>query len=157
MAETPAVLAVDLGAESGRLVLGELDGRRLSVSEIHRFPPTRLSGSRTGCTGTCSTCGARSQRGLARPSESPAGPAGRMGLDTWGVDFGLLDRPGRSSQPLPLPRRRTDGMMESRLPPRAPGRYLCLTGIQFMQLNTLYQLLAMAAAEAPAWTPPKPS
>ena len=88
--------AVDLGAQSGRVALGRFDGERLAVDEVHRFPnvPVRVQGR---CTGTSSPLRGRARRAARR------GARGRrrvdsVGVDSWGVDFALLDRAGRLVQ-----------------------------------------------------------
>ena len=152
MAETggPAhFLAFDLGAESGRAVLGRLDGGRLTVHEVRRFPntPFALSGHihwnvhalfeemKTAMREAAAALGAR--------------PAS-LGVDTWGVDFGLLDRDGLMLG-LPFCYRdgRNAGAMEDylRLVPRE-ALYEA-TGIQLMPFNTLFQVYAMVRDRSP--------
>ena len=86
-------LAVDLGAESGRVVLGRFDGRRVSLEEIHRFPnlPVRLP---DGLHWDVLRILQEIKEGLAKAvrGEKIEG----VGVDSWGVDFGILDRDGRS-------------------------------------------------------------
>jgi rhamnulokinase len=142
-------LAFDLGAESGRAILGTLDGDRLAVEELHRFPNTPV---RDGDALFWDTDGLwREIRcGIAAAAGRGITPDG-IGIDTWGVDYGLLDEHGKLIEP---PRHyrdpRTNGVMEKlfQVVPRA--EVFGYTGIQFMQLNTLYQLYAMRLAKAPA-------
>jgi len=143
-------LAFDIGAESGRAMLASFDGGRLSLSELHRFPngPVRLpDGLHWDILRIWSDV--KNAIGMAfRDTESP--PAS-LGIDTWAVDFGLLDRTGALiGNPYHYRDSRTDGMIEEacRRVPRA--EIFEQTGIQFLQLNTLYQLLAMVVAQSPA-------
>jgi len=150
------LLAFDLGASNGRAMIGRFDGERLRLSEVHRFPngPVRLPDD----TGTghrlhwdVLRLWSEVTRSLALAvQEHGAGLAG-VGLDTWGVDFGLLDRDGALiSNPYHHRDSRTDGMLEEafRRVPRAV--IFEQTGIQFMQLNSLYQLLALVVGHSPA-------
>jgi rhamnulokinase len=156
MSHQPSFLAFDLGAESGRAMVGQFDGERIRLSEVHRFPngPVRLSDS--------SGAGYRLhwdvlrlwteiKRGLALAIQEYGADLAGVGLDTWGVDFALLDRDGALvSNPYHYRDSRTDGMVEEafRRVPRA--EIFEQTGIQFMQLNSLYQLLAMVVSRSPA-------
>jgi len=146
-------LAFDLGAESGRAMLGQFDGERLRLSEVHRFPngPVRLP---DGLHWDVLRLWTEIKRGLAMAAaaqeEHGAGLAG-VGLDTWGVDFGLLDRNGALvSNPYHYRDGRTDGMLDEAF--RRVPRALVFeqTGIQFIQLNSLYQLLSMVVHRSPA-------
>ncbi len=139
-------LAFDLGAGSGRAIMGTLDpaAGRLELSELARFPnqPVTVDGHlhwdfprlAAGVTG-----GLR-----AAPN------AESVGVDTWGVDFGLLDRNGNLlGLPFAYRDRRTDGAMESFFRKMPPERLYALTGIQFMQLNTVFQLESMVRDRSP--------
>jgi rhamnulokinase len=143
-------LALDLGAESGRAVVGRFDGERLSLEEVHRFPngPVRLHDS---LFWNVLDLFAELKNGLARAVKEHHLEIAAFGLDTWGVDFGLLDRGGNLiGNPCHYRDSRTDGMVEAayEIVPRA--EIFEQTGIQFMQINTLFQLLAMARQAAPA-------
>jgi rhamnulokinase len=143
-------LALDLGAESGRAMLGRFDGERLRLSEVHRFPngPVRLP---DGLHWDVLRLWTEIKRGLALAVREHGAHLAGVGLDTWGVDFGLLDRDGALvSNPYHYRDSRTDGMPEEafRRVPRA--QIFEQTGIQFMQLNSLYQLLAMVISRSPA-------
>lgn len=137
-------LAFDLGASNGRALLGRFDGTTLQLEELHRFPngPTAVRGRLywnafalfehiRQAIGLCTKRGVRLDA---------------LGIDTWGVDFALL---GARRELLEMPRHyrdpRTDGVME-RVFERVPRAEIYRrTGIQFMALNTLYQLFAVAA------------
>jgi rhamnulokinase len=143
MTANQTYLAIDLGAESGRVMLGCLQDGRLEVTEAHRFPNTTLALA-DGLHWDVDNLWAEIKKGLGIASRlAGTCPAG-IGLDTWGVDFGLLDDQDRLIAPPFLYRdSRTNGMVEAacRLVPRQ--EIYASTGIQFMQLNTLYQLFAM--------------
>jgi rhamnulokinase len=141
-----AFAAVDLGADSGRVVLGRLDGGSVSLEVVHRFPnrPVRLpDGLHWNLIGLF----ADTLEGLGRAAAKA--PLSGIGIDSWGVDYGLLDG---SSRLLGLPfhyrDERTHGMV-ARVHERVSRDELySLTGIQTMALNTIFQL--MAEADGPA-------
>jgi len=142
-------LAVDLGAESGRAVLGKLEGRKLSVHEVRRFhnTPLTLSGHiHWNVYALFDEIKEAMKEGAAAMGARPAS----VGVDTWGVDFGLLARDG-SLLGLPFCYRdhRNAGAMEDyfKLVPR-PALYEA-TGIQFMPFNTLFQVYAMVRERSP--------
>ena len=147
-------LALDLGAESGRAMLGQFDGQRLQLSEVHRFDngPVRLPSDGTGCRLHWDVLRLWSEikHGIALAAQKHGNEVSSVGLDTWGVDFGLLDRSGALlGNPYHYRDSRTDGMVDEAF--RRVGREEIFerTGIQFMQLNSLYQLLSMAVNESP--------
>lgn len=137
-------LAIDLGASSGRAVLGTVAGARLELREIHRFPnsPVRMLDRLYWDV-----------PGLLREIKAALGRCGGgstlagIGIDTWGVDFGLL---GRGGDLLDLPRHYRDarnrGMMERAFERVPRDELYARTGIQFLPFNTLFQLLAVAAS-----------
>jgi rhamnulokinase len=134
-------LAVDLGAESGRVVLGRFDGGRVSLEEIHRFPntPVRLP---DGLHWDVLRILSEIKDGLAKAvrEEEIEG----IGIDSWGVDFGLLDGEGALvSNPYHHRDARTEGMMDEAFGLVGKEEIYRTTGIQFLPINTLYQLLAM--------------
>ena len=143
-------LAFDLGAESGRTMLGQFDGKRLRLSEVHRFPngPVRLP---DGIHWDVLRLWTEIKRGLALAVREHGADLAGVGVDTWGVDFGLLDRNGALlSNPFHYRDSRTDGMMEEAFR-RVPREEIFeQTGIQFMAINSLYQLLSMVLASSPS-------
>jgi rhamnulokinase len=149
-------LAFDLGAESGRVVLGQFDGERLRLSEVHRFPngPVRLpDGGGTGYRlhWDVLRLWTEIKRGLALAVQKHGADLAGVGLDTWGVDFGLLDRDGALiSNPYHYRDSRTDGMLDEAFRRVPREEIFRQTGIQFMQLNSLYQLLSMVVGRSPA-------
>ncbi len=149
MNQTVKFLALDLGAASVRGVVGRFDGDRLELAEVHRFPngPVRILDS---LHWDVLRLFDEIKRGLARCVQEHGAELAGIGLDTWGVDFALLDRDGALlGNPYHYRDRRTDGMMEEvfRRVPRE--EVFELTGIQFLQLNTLYQIFSMALQESP--------
>ena len=142
-------LAFDLGAESGRGVLGTLDGETLKLQEIHRFSngPVQIFDSlywdvlqmleeMKYILGLCARDHASKLDGI--------------GVDTWGVDFALIGRDNNLlGHPYHYRDKRTDGMMEEAFSRVPREEIFQITGIQFMKLNTLYQLLAMSLANSP--------
>jgi rhamnulokinase len=135
-------LAIDLGAESGRVIAGLWNGKMLRLDEVHRFPngPVHLAGTMRW---DVLRLWAEIQNGLARAAAKYGKAIVSVGADTWGVDFVLLNRRGEMlGQPYHYRDARTNGVMEKafRKVPRA--EIFAQTGLQFMQLNTLFQLIA---------------
>jgi rhamnulokinase len=134
-------LAVDLGAESGRVVLGRFDGGRVSLEEIHRFPnlPVRLP---DGLHWDVLRILHEIKEGLAKAMRGEKIEG--VGVDSWGVDFGILDRDGALvSNPYHHRDTRTESMVDEALRLASRKEIYGTTGIQFLPINTLYQLLAM--------------
>jgi rhamnulokinase len=157
LAKTKAFAAVDLGAESGRVVVGRLDGSSVRLEEVHRFAnrPVRLpDGLRWNLLGLFD----QTLEGLGRAAK--AAPLDGVGVDAWGVDYALVDKDDRVlGLPFHYRDERTQGMIA-----RAHGRVAredlyAVTGIQTMPINTVFQLLAdegspaLAAAERIALVP----
>ena len=143
-------LAFDLGAESGRAILGQFDGQRIQLSEMHRFPngPVYLP---DGMHWDVLRLWTEIKRSMALIAREHGGDLAGVGLDTWGVDFGLLDRDGALiSNPYHYRDSRTDGMIDEAFR-RVPREEIFeQTGIQFMPLNSLFQLLSMVVNRSPA-------
>ncbi len=143
------LLAIDLGAESGRAILGSFDGHRIALSDVHRFPnlPAPLP---DGLHWDVLNLWSQIRQSLAQAVQTTGGQLAGMGLDTWGVDFGLLDKHGALlGNPYHYRDARTDGIMEATFKRVPKAEIFAQTGIQFMQLNTLYQLMAMALHNSP--------
>jgi rhamnulokinase len=132
-------LGFDLGAESGRAVLGRLHHGVLDVREIHRFvnEPVRQNGS---LQWDILRLWLEIKRGLERASSESIASAG---VDAWGCDYALVGERGVLLQnPYHYRDKRTDGVMEEVFS-RVPAEQIYdVTGIQFLQINTLYQLYA---------------
>lgn len=145
--------AVDLGAESGRVVLGLFDGQKLALEEAHRFPnlPVRAGGD---ATGTLQWDILRLwndiQDGLANVVTTHGNQLAGIGVDTWGVDFGLLDETGALlGNPTHYRDSRNDGMMDLAFETVPRREIFERTGLQFMPFNTLFQLLALKSQNSP--------
>jgi rhamnulokinase len=135
-------LAIDLGAESGRVIAGLWNGSKISLEEIHRFPnqPVQLAGS---LRWDVLRIWSEIQDGLALAARKHGKSIVSVGADTWGVDYVLLDKAGEMlGQPFHYRDSRTDGMMEQAFRKIPRSEIFAQTGLQFMQLNTLFQLLA---------------
>jgi rhamnulokinase len=142
-------LAVDLGASSGRVLAGLFDGRRLRLEEVHRFEngAVDLNGSlQWNVLGLWQHI----QTGL-RAARSKYGDRIRsVGVDTWGVDFALLGRDDvLLGNPVSYRDRRTDGMMDRAIKQLGREEIFAHTGLQFMPINTLYQLMGLKAQNSP--------
>ncbi len=139
-------VAIDLGASSGRLVTGGWNGRRFSLEELHRFENQGIEEA-GHLHWDVSRLWAEIKCGLtkysARYGDSPAG----ISVDTWGVDYALLDASGTLlGNPYHYRDGRTDGIPD-RLFAQVPQREIfCQTGIQTLQFNTLFQLYSMVLA-----------
>lgn len=143
-------LAFDFGAESGRALLGTLAGGKLSVEEIHRFPntPVRVMGALYWDT---LRLWHEIQHGIGVAVRDRQLTLDGIGIDTWGVDYGLI---GGDGQLLENPRHyrdaRNNGVMEKLFAVVPRDEVFRSTGIQFMQINTLVQLYAAKTSGAPA-------
>ncbi len=139
--KTRTMAAVDLGASSGRVLLVRFDGQKISLEESHRFPnrPVSLRGHRFW---NILDLWDETLSGL-RKARSLAGTLDSIGVDTWGVDYGLVDAHGFPlGNPFQYRDHRTDGVMEQVFA-RIPRELLYQrTGIQFQPFNTLFQLYA---------------
>jgi rhamnulokinase len=132
-------LAFDLGAESGRALLGRLRGGDLDVSEIHRFPnePVRQNGA---LHWDILRLWLEIRRGLERAAPSRIDS---IGVDTWGCDYALIGEHGVLLQnPYHYRDARTDGIMDAVFARVAAEDIYSVTGIQFLPFNTLFQLYA---------------
>lgn len=149
MTGTLNYLAVDLGAESGRTIVGSLDDKKLTLTETHRFPnePVRLP---DGLHWDVLRLWSEIKAGIGISSAKFEQKLESIGLDTWGVDFALLDHHGALlSNPFHYRDERTDGMLDEAFKYMPRADIFANTGIQFMQINTLYQLLAMSLQNSP--------
>jgi len=135
------LLAVDLGAESGRTVVGSFDGERLSVEVIRRFPNQPVE-----VAGTLHWDVLRLYADVLDGVRA-AGPVESLGIDTWGVDFGLLDSAGHLlGNPVHYRDHRTEGMLDEAFRCVRREEIYDRTGIQFIPINTLYQLMALVTS-----------
>jgi rhamnulokinase len=143
-----AFAAVDLGAHSGRVAIGRFDGAKLSIEEVHRFPnvPVRVRGVLHWDVLRLFGDVLDGLRVAAREATVDS-----VAVDSWGVDFGLLDSAGRLVQN-PVHYRdvrraaAVDGVFA-----RVPARELYeRTGIQMLPINSIFELAALAADSDPA-------
>jgi len=143
------MLAFDFGASSGRAILGIFDGKKLDLTEIHRFSndPVEVNGN---LHWDVLRLFYEIKQGILKAGIQGYNDLDSIGVDTWGVDFGLLDRDGNLiGNPYHYRDKRTDGMMDEafRIVPR--DEIYRQTGIQFMWYNTLFQLLSMRINNSP--------
>jgi rhamnulokinase len=135
-------LAVDLGAGSGRVMAGIWDGGRLVLDEMHRFGNDAVRKA-DGWHWDVENLFSQVKKGIARVVEKHGGAVVSAGVDTWGVDYGLLDANGKLvAAPFQYRDPRTNGMQEKAFKRMPRDEIYRRTGIQFMYFNTLYQLLA---------------
>lgn len=137
------VLAFDFGASSGRAMLFEFDGSKLDITEMHRFSndPVTVNGH---FYWDILRLFHEIKQGILATVNSGHGDFEAIGIDTWGVDFGLFDKQGNLlGNPYHYRDSRTDGMIE--LADKLVGKKYIFdrTGIQFNFFNTLFQLMAM--------------
>lgn len=138
------LLAFDYGASSGRAILGEFDGSRLTLSELHRFSsdPVMMNGT---FTWDFPRLFFELKKGILKALQAGHKDIAGIGIDTWGVDFGLLSAQGELlGNPVHYRDARTDGMIELACSRSSEKEIYDTTGIAFQKFNTLYQLLAMA-------------
>ena len=135
-------LGVDLGAESGRVIAGLWDGKEMKLEEMHRFPNGGVAiadSLRWNTLGLWNEI----QTGLAAAAKKFGKSVVSVGVDTWGVDYALLSKSGELLG-LPFHYRdgRTRGMFQRAFAKVPREEIFASTGLQFMEINTLYQLLA---------------
>ncbi|HUS58715.1 MAG TPA: rhamnulokinase family protein [Planctomycetota bacterium] len=148
MAAERKYLALDLGAESGRGALGRFDGSKLSLEEVHRFlnAPVRVLDH---IHWDALSIFANLKQAVANAA-SKAGGIHSIAVDTWGVDFALIAKDGSMlGNPVHYRDARTDGIMERVFEIVPKKDVFEQTGIQFMQLNTIFQLYAMVLGKSP--------
>jgi rhamnulokinase len=149
MAASKNFLAVDLGASSGRVLLGRWDGNRFGLQELHRF-----------ANGGVVVLGhlhwdvlrlwQELLAGLARYAAAYDAPLAGIGIDSWAVDYGLLDGKGRLlGNPYHYRDQRTDGVAAQVFARLPWTEVFARTGIQQLPFNTLYQLASMQGSGDP--------
>lgn len=135
------VLAIDFGASSGRAILGTFDGKKITLNEIHRFSndPVSINGT---VYWDVQRLFFEIKQSMLKAKEH--GGFDSIGIDTWGVDFGLLREDGTLVEnPVHYRDKRNDGMVEKSEKYMSRERLYDITGIQFMDFNTLFQLLSL--------------
>lgn len=136
-------LGIDLGAESGRVMAGIWDGKRIALQELHRFPNGGVSVGET-LRWDIVKLWAEIQNGLTVAAKKFGSSIVSIGVDTWGVDFVLLTK---NDEILGLPYtyrdNRTRGLMDAAFRRVSREEIFTNTGSQFLEINSLYQLLAL--------------
>jgi rhamnulokinase len=145
---TKKILAIDLGAESGRGLIGSFDGDRLGLEVVRRFangPVHTLESLHWDVLGLW-----REMLATLRKAAAEHGPLASIGVDTWGVDFALL---GKDGTLLGNPRHyrdpHTETIMDQAFAKVPRSEIFRQTGIQFMRFNSLFQLLALMRDHSP--------
>jgi rhamnulokinase len=148
MVATRNYLALDLGAESGRGLVGCFDGQTLKLEECYRFPNGPVPMLDTlywDFPRLCAEAKTALAHGIALTGELDS-----VGIDTWGVDFGLIGRGDTLlGNPVHYRDARTDGMLATAFERIPRERIYEITGLQFLPFNTVYQLLALSQSRSP--------
>ena len=136
------MLAIDLGASSGRGIVGSFDGERFTLDVNHRFPSEPVTAA-----GAFSWDVLRIfheiKNSIRKCSLSGDRDITSIGIDTWGVDFGFLDKKGRlMANPVHYRDNRTDGIIDYCDKFISKSELYSITGIQFLNFNTIYQIAA---------------
>lgn len=142
--------AIDLGASNGRVILGDVTPRSISMTEVHRFGngPARVPDAEGSTYYTPVVALFQEVCAGIRKAASIAGGLAAIGIDSWGVDYGLLGPGGRLSHPMVHYRdRRTDPMPAKLFSHVDPSRYYGWTGSQVQPFNTIFQLMAALERE----------
>ncbi len=135
------VLAFDFGASSGRAIVGVFDGEKIELREVHRFSndPVTINGT---VYWDVQRLFFEIKQGILKAKED--GGFDSIGIDTWGVDFGLLRKDGTLIEnPVHYRDKRNDGMAEFSKKYMSHEEMYDITGIQFMDFNTVFQLLSL--------------
>ncbi|NLG12134.1 MAG: rhamnulokinase [Elusimicrobia bacterium] len=133
-------IAIDIGAESGRGLVGEFDGEKVFLKEIHRFPTSNI---RLYSHIYWDVLAIFSEIKKILAMSKSEGDISGIGVTTWGVDYGLMgENDILLSNPFHYRDRRTEGIMEEVFSIVPKERIFERTGIQFMSFNTLFQLYA---------------
>ncbi len=135
------VLAFDFGASSGRAILGTFDGEKITLEEIHRFSNDPVKVGHTFYWDVLRLFHEIKQ-GILKAKQY--GEIDSIGIDTWGVDFGLIDEKGYLLEnPVHYRDERNAGMIDEARKYMSRTEMYDRTGIQFMEFNTLFQLLSL--------------
>lgn len=139
--EAKRVLAFDFGASSGRAIMGTLKDGKITMEEVHRFPNDPVIVNGTMYWDTLRQF-YEIKQGIIKAKQK--GEFESIGIDTWGVDFGLLDEHGELLENgVHYRDARTDGMIEDCFSKISKDRLYEITGNQFMYFNTIFQLDAL--------------
>ncbi|MCA9026649.1 MAG: rhamnulokinase [Planctomycetaceae bacterium] len=140
-------LAVDLGAESGRVIAGRLKSGRVQLEEVHRFPngPVEVAGTRRW---DVLRLWSEILDGLTKAADQFGEQIVSVGVDTWGVDYVLLSAKDEMlGQAYHYRDGRTNGVMEQSFSRVPREEIFAQTGLQFMPFNTLFQLVSMQLSD----------
>lgn len=138
---TKRVLAFDFGASSGRAIIGCFDGDKITLQEVHRFSNDPVSVGGTVYWDVLRLF-YEIKQGIIKAKI--AGGFDSIGIDTWGVDFGLIDSEGKLMEnPVHYRDARTVGLVDEAFKTMPKEKLYGITGIQFMELNTLFQLISL--------------
>ena len=138
---TKRVLAFDFGASSGRAIIGCFDGDKITLEEVHRFSNDPVSVGGTVYWDVLRLF-YEIKQGIIKAKI--AGGFDSIGIDTWGVDFGLIDSEGKLMEnPVHYRDARTVGLVDEAFKTMPKEQLYGITGIQFMELNTLFQLISL--------------
>ncbi len=141
MKKEKRVLAFDYGASSGRAIIGKYDGKSIQLEEVHRFPnePVMVNGTMYW---DILRLFHEMKQGILKAKHK--GGFDSVGVDTWGVDFGLIDENGNLLEnPVHYRDARTAGMVEKAFQKIPQNTFYEITGNQFMEINTAFQLLSI--------------
>ncbi len=137
-------LAFDFGAESGRAVVGILQDDKILLEEVHRFPNKQIH-VLGHLHWDVLALFEELKKGISLAVQKGHGDIASVGIDTWGVDFGLIGKDGGLlGYPFVYRDARTNGMMEKVFKKVTSDDLYSSTGIQCMQINSLFQLFSMA-------------
>ena len=135
------VLAFDFGASSGRAIIGSYENGKITLDEVHRFlnEPVSVGGT---VYWDVFRLFHEIKQGILKAKQ--AGGFDSIGIDTWGVDFGLTDKDGKLIEnPVHYRDERNRGMIEEAEKYMSRDEMYLRTGIQFMDFNTVFQLLSI--------------
>lgn len=142
-------LAIDFGAESGRVIVGILENNKIRLEEVHRFANRQVKVQGRLYWDVLYLFD-ELKKGLSEAVNKGHKDINSIGIDTWGVDFGLLDKFGQLiGNPVAYRDSRTDGMMDRAFKMIPKKEIYDITGIQFMKLNTIFQFLSMVEEDNP--------
>lgn len=136
-------LAIDMGAESSRAIVGTLVDDKIELEELHRFPSRNIEVLGTRYWDILYIFG-EIKKALREYALKYGPHLDGIGIDTWGVDFALLSQSGAMVQnPVHYRDHRTDGVLEKAFKVVPRDELYATTGIQFMIINSLYQMWVM--------------
>ncbi|MBK7107055.1 MAG: rhamnulokinase [Ignavibacteriae bacterium] len=141
-------LAIDFGAESGRAIVGILENNKIKLEEVHRFPnrPVNVHGS---LHWNILQLFEELKTGISKAIQKGHSDIKSIAVDTWGVDFGFVTKDNQLlGNPFAYRDSRTNGILEKAFKLMPKDVIYNLTGIQFMQINSAFQLLSMVKSKS---------